>query len=251
MKIGLFTDSHYSTEDYDPIVPSRRPLLSMEKIKNALKEFIENETELIICLGDLVNVRENSENELNIFNLKEITKIISDSGIKTYCILGNHDLIAFDSDEFTRLTGIKTAPLTIRQGEDNEDIHIEDIQFVLLDANYSRDGLSYRKGGNDWTDSFIPGEQLEWLKTVLNDANKKVYVFIHQCLNLCGGISHMISNADEIRKILEESGKVRAVYQGHYHKGDYRVINGIEYITLKAMCEGVENSFIILNTEEL
>jgi hypothetical protein len=41
-----------------------------------------------------------------------------------------------------------------------------------------------------------------------------------------------------VRKILESSGKVLAVFQGHYHQNDYREINRIHYCTLAAMIEG-------------
>ena len=37
---------------------------------------------------------------------------------------------------------------------------------------------------------------------------------------------------------LEESGKVLAVLQGHYHRNDHRRIGGIDYGTLAAMVEG-------------
>lgn len=38
--------------------------------------------------------------------------------------------------------------------------------------------------------------------------------------------------------MLEESGKVLAVFQGHSHKNDLKVINGIHCRTLVAMVEG-------------
>ena len=53
---------------------------------------------------------------------------------------------------------------------------------------------------------------------------------------------HRLSNDAEIRAILEESGKVRSVFQGHYHPGHRSHVNGIEYFTLPAMCEN-ENTW--------
>jgi alkaline phosphatase len=47
-----------------------------------------------------------------------------------------------------------------------------------------------------------------------------------------------VKNAPEIRKILEASGKVLAVLQGHHHKGDYKEIGGIHYCTMSAVVEG-------------
>ena len=41
-----------------------------------------------------------------------------------------------------------------------------------------------------------------------------------------------------MRKVLENSGKVHAVFQGHSHQNDYKDINGIHYCTMVAMVEG-------------
>ena len=41
-----------------------------------------------------------------------------------------------------------------------------------------------------------------------------------------------------MRRVLEDSGNVLAVFQGHDHVGDHRAINGIHYYTLIAVVEG-------------
>ena len=52
----------------------------------------------------------------------------------------------------------------------------------------------------------------------------------------------------EIREIIEAAGCVRTVVQGHYHPGADRVIEDVRYFTLRAMCEGEENAFALLDT---
>jgi hypothetical protein len=55
-------------------------------------------------------------------------------------------------------------------------------------------------------------------------------------------------NADAIRKILEDSGNVLIVFQGHEHAGALSRINEITYYTLKGMVEGSgpeNNSYVI------
>jgi len=49
---------------------------------------------------------------------------------------------------------------------------------------------------------------------------------------------HGVKNAGAVRALLETSGKVIAVFQGHSHKNDHHEINGIHYCTLVAMVEG-------------
>ena len=56
----------------------------------------------------------------------------------------------------------------------------------------------------------------------------------------------IIRNAPEVRALLSSSGKVKAVFQGHYHPGHENEIDGIRYHTLPAMCEGEENRFSII-----
>ncbi len=60
--------------------------------------------------------------------------------------------------------------------------------------------------------------------------------FIHQRLDV--GHPYGVHNAREVREVLEQSGKVVAVFQGHYHKNDYREVQGIHYCTLPAMVDG-------------
>ena len=47
-----------------------------------------------------------------------------------------------------------------------------------------------------------------------------------------------MKNAAKVRKVLEASGDIAAVFQGHKHTGAYRKINGIHYCTLRAMVKG-------------
>ncbi|MEM8735983.1 MAG: hypothetical protein AAGG44_17270 [Planctomycetota bacterium] len=70
----------------------------------------------------------------------------------------------------------------------------------------------------------------------MNDTTKRTIVFAHQRLDV--GNNYGVKNAAEVRQVLEDSGKVLAVLQGHSHKNDHRDIRGIHYCTLVAMVEG-------------
>ena len=71
---------------------------------------------------------------------------------------------------------------------------------------------------------------------------KPTIVFAHQRLD--GSDRHCVKNAAEVRRALEASGRVLAVFQGHSHQNDYKQVGGIHYATLVAMVEGsgAENS---------
>ena len=61
-------------------------------------------------------------------------------------------------------------------------------------------------------------------------------MFAHQRLDVSN--HYGVKNAEQVRKVLEESGKVVAVFQGHSHKNEYQEIAGIHYCVLVAMVEG-------------
>ncbi len=234
MKIGLFTDPHYSTRETACV--TRRPALSYAKTAEAVSAFRNAGVRFIVCLGDLTDSDVTREQEKT--NLVQISKLLTNSGIPCFCCMGNHDAFIFDKGEFEQISGIKTAPCSFS---------FKNILFVLLDACFHSDGSAYSSENTDWTDSFIPNRQIEWLKNTLNSTADKVIVFVHQNLDQTVEKHHIIKNAAQVRKILESDGRVKTVYQGHYHPGKVTAHNLINYFTLKAMCEGNTNTFYIID----
>ena len=103
-------------------------------------------------------------------------------------------------------------------------------------------------GKVDWKNTYIPQEKLHQLEETLNDSETtEAYVFIHQNLDPEVQKDHIVRNAADVREIIRASGKVKAVFQGHYHKGHDTIIDGIPYHTLPAMCEGEETDIAFSN----
>ena len=67
---------------------------------------------------------------------------------------------------------------------------------------------------------------------------------IHQNIDPDISGDHRLFNSDEINGILASSGKVKAVFQGHYHPGHSSRHNGIRYATFPAMCENEDAVFV-------
>ncbi|MHC4604996.1 MAG: metallophosphoesterase family protein, partial [Planctomycetota bacterium] len=150
----------------------------------------------------------------------------------TYHVLGNHDEDSISKEQFlTNVENTNINPVKSYYSFDFNGVH-----FVILDANYRADGTDYDRGNFDWTDANVPDAELNWLKQDLVAARRGAIVFIHQLLDGTG--SHFVKNAGEVRAILQSSGKVPAVFQGHQHSGGCSQIEGIHYYTLKAMVEG-------------
>ena len=120
MKIGIFTDSHYSSQEIT--CGNRYNSKSLEKIKLAYDVFEIENCELVICLGDLIDREASHEKEIT--NLKKVARIINESSIKTICLMGNHDAFAFTEAEFYE----------ILEDCKPENIIAEDKTLLFLDA---------------------------------------------------------------------------------------------------------------------
>ncbi|MGN0172139.1 MAG: metallophosphoesterase family protein [Acutalibacteraceae bacterium] len=221
MKIGIFTDAHYSSQDIT--CGNRRNSRSLLKIRQAYSFFETQKCELILCLGDLID-RECSHSK-EIENLREVAKVIRQFDIPSICLMGNHDAFAFEAAEFYTILG----------GCVPEDRRIDGKKLLFLDACYFKSGKHYSVGDTDWTDTYFPNAAD--LESRLADTVGDTYLFLHQNLDPAVPQNHRLFNADRIRDIAQNSGVVKAVYQGHYHAGKISEYNGVAYITLPAMCE--------------
>ena len=143
-------------------------------------------------------------------------------------MLGNHDLSMFSKMQFLSSVGAKKNYYSFDKGV---------FHFIILDACYNKDESEYNAGNFSWTETYIPSIERKWLREDLLATSKMTVVFSHQRLDDENG-PHGVKNAPLVRKILEESKKVFAVFQGHDHQGDYRQIKGIHYCTFRALVEG-------------
>ncbi len=184
----------------------------------------------MICLGDLIDKESSHENETE--NLKAVAKVINDSQLKTICLMGNHDAFSFTEVEFYAILG-DCKPKNIEVGGKT---------LIFLDACYFKNGNHYMPGDNEWTDTFYP--HINDLKKQINEASGEVYIFMHQNIDPDISEDHRLHNYETINNILMQGGKVKAAYQGHYHKGNKSTRNGVRYVTFPAMCENEKAYFI-------
>lgn len=234
MKIGIFTDAHYCHADI--LCDTRRPFLSIAKIREAMDAFRLNGVDLCICLGDLTDHAPTDTKEDVISCFHEAIELIRSYNIPFYLVPGNHDYLMMSANELLE-AGIAVPPYTIPVGG---------YKFVFLDANYRADGRRFDVAGVNWTDSNLPNEQCLFLNDALSEASEPCIVCIHENLDPLVEKHHIVKNAEMIRQIIRERGKVKMVLQGHYHPGAERMIDGITYLTMPAMCEGTDNSYRIL-----
>lgn len=233
MKIGLFTDTHYCQTDY--LGDTRRPMLSYDKIKTTMSIFQREKVDMVFCLGDLTDKREDDTRKDSLGNLEILANLINSYKIPFYLITGNHDHLLLKQSDFEEKFE-NVSPLTFQNG---------DTTFILLDANYRSSMQSFDEAGEVWYDSNVPPQQIKLLESTLKDCRQAV-ILVHECLDPTVDSNHIIRNAGEIRQIIRESAKVKMVIQGHFHSGTESIIDNIPYITVPAMCENEDLPYKII-----
>jgi predicted phosphodiesterase len=199
--------------------------------------------DFLVELGDFKDQDSPPVEQKTLSYLQAVESVFCKFKGPTYHVLGNHDVDSLSKTQF--LTNIENTG--IDPGKSYYSFDFNGVHFVVLDANYKSDGTEYDHGDFDWIDANIPTAELQWLRQDLAASRGAVIVLVHQLLDGAG--PHYVNNAAQVRQILEQSGRVLAVFQGHYHDGSYRRINEIHYYTLKAVVEGPSpenNSYAIV-----
>jgi len=234
LRIGLATDLHYADK---PASGTRFHRESLSKFSEAAKLFQREKPDQIIALGDLIDSAASLDAEKSY--LKRVAKEFAALPGKHHYVLGNHCVENLTKPEFLGIVG---------QEKSYYSFDAAGYHFVILDACFTRDKASYGRKNFKWGDANIPPVEMEWLRADLHETKHKTIVCVHQCLDLIP--PYAVINCADVRKLLEQSGKVIGVLQGHFHWGNYLEIHGIHYCTIQAIVEGSgpeNNSYAMLD----
>ena len=220
--VGLVTDLHYADK---PPAGSRHYRETPDKLADAAEYFTKQQPNFIVELGDFIDAADSVDAELGY--LRKINREFSSICKQRHYVLGNHCVHTLTKEEFLGGVEQEKSYYSFDQGE---------FHFIVLDSCFRSDGEAYGRKNSKWTDPNIPAAEVEWLKADLASTRKKTVVFAHQRLDVSN--QHGVKNGAQVRKVLEDSGKVLAIFQGHSHKNDHKDIEGIHYCTLVAMVEG-------------
>jgi predicted phosphodiesterase len=237
VSVGLITDLHYADK---PPAGSRHYRETPEKLAEAAERFATEKPAFVVELGDFIDAADSVETELGY--LKRINREFTTLSENRHYVLGNHCVDTLTKREF--LDGVE-------QQKSYYSFDSGGVHFVVLDSCFRSDGEPYRRRNFQWTDANIPAAELEWLADDLKQTSKQTVIFAHQRLDVSA--HHGVKNAAAVRQVLETSGKVLAVFQGHSHKNDHQQIAGIHYCTMVAMVEGAgagSNGYSILKIAE-
>ncbi|MBX3450616.1 MAG: metallophosphoesterase [Planctomycetaceae bacterium] len=234
LHVGLVTDLHYADK---PPAGTRHYRETPKKLEEARSRFEQEKLSFLVELGDFIDAADSVDVEQGY--LKTINDQFSTLCKDRHYVLGNHCVDTLTKEEFLGGIGQEKSYYSF----DRDGFH-----FVVLDACFRGDGQPYGRKNSHWTDANIPPSELEWLEADLKGTGKKTIVFAHQRLDVSN--NHGVKNNADVRKILESSGNVLAVFQGHSHQNDLKTIDGIHYCTLVAMIEGSgvdSNGYSVMN----
>jgi alkaline phosphatase len=228
LRIGIVTDCHYADRDRSGTRHYRETLW---KLPEAIDKFNSLGLDMAVEIGDLIDEAPDVAGEIG--HLKKVDAVFSRFKGERRYVLGNHCVWTLTKEEFFDNCGMEKPHYSFDKGG---------FHFTVLDACFKQDGTPYGRKNFTYDNTFIPAEQLEWLRADLAAADRPVIVFVHQRLDFNPtdranwGVT--VKNAPDVRKILEESNKVAAVFQGHSHQNDHREVGGIHYCVFRAMVEG-------------
>ncbi len=240
LRFGIVTDAHYADA---PDSGNRRYRRSLAKMRECVELMNQQHVDFLIELGDFKDQGKPPDENSTLQFLSDIESVYAGFKGPRYHVLGNHDVDSISKAQF--LSAVENTGITRERAYysfDRGGIHC-----VVLDANFRVDGTAYDRGNYNWKDANIPPEEVAWLREDLAATALPVICFTHQEIS---GAGIVIRNAEEIRKILAESRRVLAVFQGHHHAGAYALDSGIHYYTLKAMVEGADaedNAYAIVS----
>lgn len=222
VRFGMVTDMHYADKT---MRINRYYRKTLDKLQAAAEKFKKAKPAFVVELGDFIDRA--PEVDVELAYLQRIQKDFARLPGDKHYVLGNHCVDTLTKEEFLGAVGQDKSYYSFDHGG---------IHFVVLDACFLKDGTPYGRNNSKWFDANFPQHELDWLARDLRQTKNKTIIFVHQRLDVDN--NYAVNNAATARNILEDAGNVLAVFQGHSHKNDHTLINGIHYCVHRAMVEG-------------
>ena len=235
MRFLAVTDLHY-TNLHDG-VDGRQHDLSLGKLRQAVADGAAG-CDFIVNFGDTADSFDGLLPQAELMD--EVCAVLRGSGLPHYSIIGNHDT----SMEKTAIYPHLDIP------DRYYAFDCGGYRCLVLDACLNDDDDPLPQREIAWDNCHIDPIQLAWLQRELDAAAGKVLIFTHVPFMLEDYATenpHLVRNRDEVTAMFERSGKVQAVFSGHYHDGCFGVHNGIPYITFSAIVIGEQNAYAVVD----
>jgi Icc protein len=230
VKFALISDVHFGPPAY---FEGKLRKLTHEAA-SLTRRFVEHmnsvvRPDLVVNLGDVL---EDQDRERDLENYAAFMRALGELEAPVLHVAGNHDTINLSSDDLRSFWR--------HHGELYYSRVVEGVHFSVLHTLETKD-----------TAIHLPEAQLDWLTQDLQAASAPVVVLMHHPaseMDLHGNrwferAPHICRVAERrrLRHVLEASGKVVGVFNGHVHWNHFDVIAGIPYVTLQSLVENLDD----------
>lgn len=202
IRFGLIADIHQD------VMPD-----GLVRVDAFVRAMQEAKADFILQLGDFCVPAPRNQPFLDAWNR---------FGGPRFHVLGNHDMDGgYTREQSAAFFGMPHKHCAFPAGP---------VRGIVLDGNEP----GGKAGGYK---RFLGAEQLAWLRQQLTQGDRPALVFIHQAID--ADHDGCLENSAAVRGVLEEAeraipGSVVAVFSGHLHLDDTRVINGIRYVQINS-----------------
>jgi 3',5'-cyclic AMP phosphodiesterase CpdA len=230
MRFALISDVHLG--------PSASHQGKLRKLTHLSEELVtgfvcsmrdELHPDLVINLGDVV---EDESSELDRERYARFVELLGGIGKPVLHVAGNHDTINLTPRELCELWGDASE---LSYSRDHHGVHFA----VLRTIEHRGERIE------------LPDAQIRWLERDLAQTTLPCIVLMHHPaseMRLEGNRwfekrPHLCRVVERraLRQVIEQSGKVLAVFNGHVHWNHFDVIAGIPYVTLQSLIENLDD----------
>lgn len=243
---GIITDLHFGPEARHE-GKLRKLTAHAGELTRAFVRRMNDEVapEMIVNLGDDV---EDETRELDLERYGACQSILRTARATLVNVAGNHDTIHMNKDDLNRFWQ-RTGPLYY--AFDRGDWHFTVMHTIESSKDFARNEVRGPPSEDKDVEIHVPAPQIEWLVEDLRQTSKPVIVLMHHSASeqhledsrWFRGKANLalVKERAELRRIFEDSKKVKAVINGHVHRNHLDVIGGIPYVTVQSLIENLDD----------
>jgi 3',5'-cyclic AMP phosphodiesterase CpdA len=229
LRIGVVTDLHFGPEARWEGKLRKLTHQAGDLTRAFVRQMNEEvKPDLVVNLGDDI---EDESREADLARYGECQSILRRAKAPLVNVAGIHDVIHMNREDLCHFWH--------RQGPLYYSFDVGGWHFVVLHTIERQD-----------VDVRLPETQIEWARADLAAGHGPVVVFMHHSASeqdvedsrWWPGRAHMalVKERATLRRVLEESKRVKLVLNGHLHWNHLDVIGGIPYVTVQSLIENLD-----------